>query len=81
MASDGLNVTFGGLTAMMAAMMAALPNSDDDSILTMALMSSAPGLAAGGSGALDDVLGSMRAAAVRLIGTEGTMEQEESSTT
>ena len=80
-ASDGLNVTFGGLTAMMAAMMAALPNSDDDSILTMALMSSAPGLAAGGSGALDDVLGSMRAAAVRLIGTEGTMEQEESSTT
>ncbi|MFV3116270.1 amino acid adenylation domain-containing protein [Gordonia amicalis] len=64
---DGVSVQFGQLSEMVRAMAAALPGSDSDATLTMALMSVVPGLATGGPAALDEVLSDLRANAVALI--------------
>ncbi len=64
---DGVSVDFGHLSDMVRAMAAALPGSDSDATLTMALMSVVPSLAAGGPGALDEVLSDLRTNASAII--------------
>ncbi|GAB17964.1 hypothetical protein GOEFS_043_00020, partial [Gordonia effusa NBRC 100432] len=66
--AQGPGLTFGELSAMVTAMAAALPGSDADAALTMALMSTVPGLAAGGPAALDEALGSLRSNAAAVTG-------------
>nr|WP_255218667.1 non-ribosomal peptide synthetase [Gordonia paraffinivorans] len=66
-AHGGSSVQFGQLSDMVRAMTAALPGSDPDSTLTMALMSAVPGLAAGGPEALDDALTELRINATAII--------------
>ncbi|WP_223204905.1 amino acid adenylation domain-containing protein [Gordonia jinghuaiqii] len=66
-AGGGMSVTFGDLSAAATAMLGVLPGSDADAALTMALMSSVPGLAAGGPTALDDALATLRVNAERLV--------------
>ncbi|MFW0795581.1 amino acid adenylation domain-containing protein [Gordonia sp. CPCC 205515] len=62
---DGFAVTFEQLSATMAAMAVVAPGSD--AALTMALMSSVPGLATAGPAGLDEVLGEIRSSAGRLV--------------
>ncbi|WP_372512880.1 amino acid adenylation domain-containing protein [Gordonia alkanivorans] len=64
---DGVSVDFGHLSDMVRAMAAALPGSDSDATLTMALMSVVPSLAAGGPAALDEVLSGLRTNASAII--------------
>ncbi|WP_168703427.1 amino acid adenylation domain-containing protein [Gordonia paraffinivorans] len=66
-AHGGSSVQFGQLSDMVRAMTAALPGSDPDSTLTMALMSAVPGLAAGGPQALDHALTELRINATAII--------------
>ncbi|WP_168699210.1 non-ribosomal peptide synthetase [Gordonia paraffinivorans] len=66
-AHSGSSVQFGQLSDMVRAMTAALPGSDPDSTLTMALMSAVPGLAAGGPEALDHALTELRINATAII--------------
>ncbi|MFW0788914.1 amino acid adenylation domain-containing protein [Gordonia sp. CPCC 205333] len=68
-------ITFGALSAMITAMAAALPGSDADAALTMALMSTVPGLAAGGPAALDDALGNLRSNAAALTGMTADLSE------
>lgn len=64
-AHQGAEVTFAVLSSISDAMAAALP--DPDSALTTALMSLLPGLAVSGPDALGDVLGELRANALRVV--------------
>src|SRR5690606_39175162 len=66
-AHSGSSVQFGQLSDMVRAMTAALPGSDPDSALTMALMSAVPGLAAGGPEALGHALTELRTNATAII--------------
>jgi len=66
--TDGAPVSFQALSTMAAAMAAAMP--DEDSALVTALMSLAPGLAAGGPDALGELLGEIRDTASTLISRE-----------
>ncbi|MBY4572419.1 non-ribosomal peptide synthetase [Gordonia paraffinivorans] len=70
---DGTTVQFGQLSGLVKAMAAALPGTDADATLTMALMSAVPGLAAGGPTALDAALSDLRsnAAATLDLSTAG----------
>ncbi|NLE82654.1 MAG: amino acid adenylation domain-containing protein [Rhodococcus sp.] len=63
-------ITFGELSATIAAMSAALPGTDPDSALSMALMSSVPGLAVGGPTALEETLRTLRENATALAGMD-----------
>lgn len=66
--ADGVVTTFAGLADLCSALSTALPDSDADTVLTMALMSGVPGLAAAGPDALQDGLVALRANAVRVTG-------------
>ena len=70
---DGTTVQFGQLSGLVKAMAVALPGTDADATLTMALMSAVPGLAAGGPTALDAALSDLRsnAAATLDLSTAG----------
>ncbi len=72
---EGATLSFGQLSALVTAMAAALPNADTDAALTMAIMSSLPGLAAAGPQALGDVLDVLRHNALTVV------RQDESVTT
>lgn len=62
-------VTFGALRAIATALAAAMPDADDDTVLTMGLLTSAPGLAAAGPAVLDVVLGDLRRNATKVAQT------------
>ncbi|MCZ0914457.1 amino acid adenylation domain-containing protein [Gordonia amicalis] len=65
--NNGSQIQFGQLSTAATAMMGVIPGSDEDAALTMALMSSVPGLAAQGPAALDTVLAQLRDNAERIV--------------
>lgn len=66
----GVSLTFADIKTSMTAMASLMPDSGDDSALTMALMTGVAPLAAGGPDALDEVLKALRDNAIQLVTTE-----------